>query len=94
MRINNNLLKQNNSVIENQPKLSTTVSLTPTHIPQPQSFKGVGNVVVNTMDAVERGGLVASFLIQDFLGMNIPRTATGLYRNSDITGELNYINEP
>lgn len=52
---------------------------------------GVGNSVVCVMDAVERGGLVASFLIQDFLGMNIPRTLTGLNRNKDITGEWNYM---
>ena len=59
---------------------------------QPPSFGAgaLGNGVISIMDTIDRGGLFASFLIQDFLGMNIPRTATGLFRNSDITGELNY----
>lgn len=91
MRIENNSPKYNNSVIEKQPKISTATSIPAATSTKTQSFKGVGNVVVNTMDAIERGGLVASFLVQDFLGMNIPRTATGLYRNTDRTGELNYM---
>jgi hypothetical protein len=48
------------------------------------------NIVVNTMDAIQRGGLFASFTIQDNLGINIPRTIAGLNRNSNKTGKLNY----
>lgn len=49
-----------------------------------------GNFVVATMDAVERGGLFASFAAQDLLGTCFPRTATAFYRNKDITGKYNY----
>ncbi len=57
-----------------------------------QSFGigSAGNAVVSLMDMVDRGGLVASFLIQDFFGMNIPRTVTGLYRNKEVTNQYNY----
>lgn len=46
------------------------------------SFKGgLDTVIINTMDAIERGGLFASFTIQDMLGTNLPRPITGLTRN-------------
>ncbi len=40
--------------------------------------------------AIARGGLAASFTIQDMLGTNFPRTFAALGRNKDITGENNY----
>ena len=40
--------------------------------------------------AIARGGLAASFTIQDMLGTNFPRTFAALDRNKDITGENNY----
>lgn len=49
-----------------------------------------GNFAVATMDAIERGGLFASFAVQDILGSCVPRTITGFYRNKDITGKYNY----
>lgn len=54
------------------------------------SFKGFDNVVVATMDAIERGGMAASFTIQDMLGTNIPRTLTALDRNREELGHPNY----
>ena len=54
------------------------------------SFKGVDGVVVATMDAIERGGMAASFTIQDMLGTNIPRTLTALDRNREELGHPNY----
>ena len=45
------------------------------------SFKGFDSLVVNVMDAIERGGLVASFTTQDMLGTNLPRPITALSRN-------------
>ena len=51
---------------------------------------GFGNFIVATMDAVERGGLFASFAAQDILGSCVPRTGTAFYRNKDITGKWNY----
>lgn len=86
MKIDNNSPKLNNNLV--LPKYNTKI-VQNTHN---QSFGagGVGNSVISVMDAVDRGGLVASFLIQDLFGMNLPRTATGLFRNSEITGQYNY----
>jgi hypothetical protein len=47
------------------------------------------NPVLPMMDAINRGGFAASFISQDMLGMAIPRTATGLTRNTGDTGETN-----
>lgn len=64
------------------------------------SFRGVGalstgsNVVLSGLvkfwEAVERGGLAASFTIQDMLGTNIPRTWAAKDVGKDITGENNW----
>jgi len=82
---NSNSLKHNNNQIK--PRAARIVQNT-----HSQSFGagGVGNAVISVMDSIDRGGFVASFLIQDLFGMNVPRTTTGLFRNSEITGQLNY----
>ena len=55
------------------------------------SFSGAGvNPVITVMDAIDRGGFAASFIVQDFLGMAAPRVGTGIFRNHDKTGELNW----
>jgi len=54
------------------------------------SFGGVENLVINFMDGIARGGFVASFLAQDFVGMVAPRVGEGLMRNSEETGQLNW----
>ena len=55
------------------------------------SFKGiVGDGIVAVMDGIERGGIAASFTVQDMFGTNFPRTYNGLQRNRDITGEYNF----
>ena len=59
-----------------------------------QSFNGIGSNLVNGMvkvqDAVLGAGIATTFVCQDFLGSEAPRIITGLFRNSDKTGELNY----
>ena len=54
------------------------------------SFGGMGNFVINFMDGIARGGFIASFLSQDFVGMVAPRVGKGLMRNREETGELNW----
>ncbi len=50
-----------------------------------QSFKGIGVAVdkfaLGVANAIENGGLVLSFTLQDMLGTNIPRPVMGLLRN-------------
>lgn len=89
MRIENNTVKFTNS--SNKYAEQNEIGVTNKGVAAPSfGAGGLGNGIISVMDTIDRGGLFASFVIQDFFGMNIPRTATGLYRNSDITGELNY----
>lgn len=43
---------------------------------------GNSNIIVGTMDFIERGGFAASFCIQDFIGFIAPRVGKGLVRGS------------
>ena len=45
------------------------------------SFKGIENVPGMVMQTMEKGGFLLSFLVQDTLGMTVPRTYEGLRRN-------------
>ena len=54
------------------------------------SFGGMENFVINFMDGIARGGFIAAFLSQDFVGMVAPRVGKGLLRNREETGELNW----
>lgn len=55
------------------------------------SFKSAGFLgsIGNIMQGIENKGYFLSFLIQDGLGMTVPRTITGFNRDKDITGEYN-----
>ena len=53
------------------------------------AFGSAADIMLATMDGIERGGFAASFVAQDFLGMAAPRTIKGLSRNSDATGKKN-----
>lgn len=56
------------------------------------SFRGLDPTtsLINFWAAIARGGLAASFTVQDMLGTNFPRTFAALDRNKDITGKNNY----
>ena len=41
------------------------------------------------MHRIEKGGFLVLFLIQDFLGMTLPRTYAGFLRDKEVTGEYN-----
>ena len=47
------------------------------------------STIGNVMQGIENKGYLASFLIQDGLGMTLPRTITGFNRDKEITGEYN-----
>lgn len=56
------------------------------------SFKSAGgalSLVGNVMQGIESKGYFLSFLIQDGLGMTVPRSITGFNRDKDITGKYN-----
>lgn len=56
------------------------------------SFKGADltTSLIDFWAAIARGGMAASFTVQDMLGTNFPRTFAALDRNKDITGKNNY----
>lgn len=59
---------------------------------QPSFRAGLGSVLNASgglMQAIENGGFLTSFLIQDTIGMTAPRTCAGFLRDKEITGEYN-----
>ena len=58
------------------------------------SFKGNGgaafNIVGSAMQWIQDKGFIASFLIQDGLGMTMPRVGTAYMRDREVTGEFNF----
>ena len=57
------------------------------------AFKGALDSFLNksgyVMNKIESGGFLVLFLIQDFLGMTLPRTCAGFLRDREETGEYN-----
>lgn len=53
---------------------------------QTPSFKGIDNFCLFIANAIENGGLVVSFTLQDMLGTNLPRPIMGLMRNKNENG--------
>lgn len=57
------------------------------------SFKSLGTMILGAsgslMQGIENKGYFLSFLIQDGLGMTLPRVITGFHRDKEITGEYN-----
>ena len=66
------------------------------HIQSAPSFKAGGsafggalNLFGSTMQGIENGGFLASFLIQDLLGMTTPRVGAAFLRDKEVTGKYN-----
>lgn len=57
------------------------------------AFRGGVDTALNksgaAMNWIENGGFLVLFLIQDFLGMTVPRTFAGFLRDREVTGEYN-----
>ncbi|MFI3300407.1 MAG: hypothetical protein R3Y28_03200 [Candidatus Gastranaerophilales bacterium] len=75
-----NSLRQNNEN-QNQQREKNSSSV---------NFKGAGNPIITVMDGIDRGGFIASFMSQDFIGLVSPRIWKGLNRNKEETGEYNW----
>ncbi len=48
------------------------------------------NTTGHVMQSIENGGFLASFLIQDGIGMTLPRTYAGFLRDKEVTGHYNF----
>lgn len=55
------------------------------------SFTGVTDGLIKFWEGVDRGGLAASFTIQDMLGTNIPRTWAARNVGKEYTGKNNWV---
>ncbi len=56
-----------------------------------QEFKGVGDaILIGFWDLIGKGGMAASFILQDVCGSVAPRTVVELNRGKEDTGKLNY----
>lgn len=57
-------------------------------------FKGLGmgiyNFLGSTQQGIQNSGYIASFLIQDGLGMTLPRVGRAYLRDREVTGEFNH----
>lgn len=56
------------------------------------NFKGLDSFLNSAgliMNGIEQGGFLASFLIQDTLGMTLPRVGRGFLRDKEVTGKYN-----
>lgn len=57
------------------------------------AFKSVGSGTLNVaggfMQYIENKGFLASFLVQDGLGMTLPRVGAGFLRDKEVTGQYN-----
>lgn len=65
---------------QNTPKDATTFKA---------GISGLLSTSGNVMQNIENGGFLASFLIQDTIGMTLPRTCAGFMRDKEITGRYN-----
>lgn len=53
------------------------------------ALTGALNLFGRTMQGIENGGFLASFLIQDALGMTMPRVGAAFLRDKEVTGKYN-----
>ena len=68
----------NNYKVNNNPQKS-----------EPNFKAGALDIAGSTMQWIQDRGFLASFLIQDGLGMTMPRVATGFLRDKEVTGKFN-----
>ena len=91
MEINNvqNYIINNNLPVCNNGEDNTSR----THQTVHPAFRGHFDKILNKsgdiMHRIENGGFLVLFLIQDFLGMTLPRTYAGFLRDKEVTGEYN-----
>ncbi|MBR1976836.1 hypothetical protein IKA15_00990 [bacterium] len=66
-----------------------TNNINQTYAKKPE-FKGAVDALVTFWDVIGKGGMAASFILQDVCGSVVPRTWVELNRGKEETGKLNY----
>lgn len=91
MEINNNqsIIFSNSHIVQQQNDMENFHSDNSSR----PAFRGGVDTFLNKsgslMNKIESGGFLVLFLIQDFLGMTVPRTCAGFLRDKEVTGEYN-----
>lgn len=90
--VDNTIIQHRNDAKNKTSKCAFTPENNSLHLNNSPSFKGIDptTCMIDIWAAIARGGLAASFTIQDMLGTNFPRTFAALDRNRDLTGKNNY----
>ncbi len=88
--VNNTIVQQRKDAQSKTPQNSSMQNNS--SLASSPSFKGMDptTCLIDFWAAIARGGLAASFTVQDMLGTNFPRTFAALGRNKDLTGKNNY----
>ena len=90
MKINKTLPESNSNskqIENNKKEVPQQVSYSPSF--RAGGFTGALNFFGSAMQKIEDGGFLASFLIQDMLGMTAPRVGAAFLRDKDVTGKYN-----
>ena len=82
MEIRNNIVHVNKSELKKEDNARQTSPSFRCAVPALNFIGGI-------MQGIENGGFLASFLIQDFMGMTLPRTRAGFLRDKEVTGKIN-----
>lgn len=85
-------LKVHNNITENSVHKNTATKQKKSKNTQELNFKGFESILGGAgtiMNGIEQGGFLASFLIQDTLGMTVPRVGRGFLRDKEVTGKYN-----
>jgi hypothetical protein len=89
LEINN----KNNIIFSSHPAINQQNGAENCQTNSSPAFKGGIDSLLNKsgslMNKIENGGFLVLFLIQDFLGMTVPRTCAGFLRDKEVTGEYN-----
>ena len=95
LKINQNIQTAQNALNNNiyleegqQSKVNADTAM-PVNNPSFKSGAGLIGGLGNMMQGMQNGGFLVSFLVQDCLGMTLPRVATGFTRDYEVTGKLN-----
>ncbi len=79
-------MKVQGSIVQN---ISNNDKQEKQHVAFKSGMAGALNASGALMQGIENGGFLASFLIQDGIGMTVPRTAAGFLRDKEHTGHYN-----
>ena len=89
MKVQKTLVESNSQKQQNKKVQHPQMISVPSFKAGGSAFSGALNLFGSTMQSIENGGFLASFLIQDMLGMTAPRVGAAFLRDKEVTGRYN-----